>query len=225
MERLPIADQVVKESVNKSRLSESKIAADADDTSMPYLGLVKRAAQRVSFQFTTYDAMRTAIGYASDNPCGRLVIHRPYWSDESVTGLGDGLDVPVIAGLFVEYLAQRGHVSVQISFFDEAVGPNILDQVFFRHGLTCSREKKSQNPKDCRRNRLCRTGAHQNKLSRVDSKVIKLVYSSCCQHAGLQGILNAEQSEIRNHIARPRFRLDYSVDAPHYRTGKAYPSG
>ena len=149
MECLPIADQVVKEGVNKRRLSQPKIAADADDTSMPLLRLVKGAAQCIAFQFTTYDVMRTAIGYGADNPCWRLIVHRPYWSNESVTGLGDGLDVPVIAGLFVENLAKRGHVSVQVSFFDEAVRPNKFDQVFFRHRLTCSLEKKGQNPKDC----------------------------------------------------------------------------
>src|SRR5262249_40850409 len=101
MERMPIADQVVQESVNKSRLSQSKIAADADDPSMPLLRLVKDEAQCIALQFTTHDLMQTAIGYRANNTCRRLIVHRPYWSDESVTGLGDGLDVPVIAGLLV----------------------------------------------------------------------------------------------------------------------------
>jgi hypothetical protein len=225
MERLPIADQVVKESVNKSRLSQSKIAADADDTSMPVLRLVEGAAQCIALQFTTHGVMQTATEYGANNPCRRLIVHRPYWSDESVTRLGNGLDVPVIAGLFVENLAKRGHVSVQVSLFDEAVRPNIFDQVFFRHRLTCSLEKKSQNPKDCRRNRLCRTGAHQNKLSRINPKVIKLVYSSCCQHAGLDGILDAERAERLNHIARARFRPRLQSRRAALSMRKTYPPG
>src|SRR5262245_927109 len=184
MECLPVADQVIKEGINQGRLSKSDIATDADNTSMSVLRLVKCAAQCIAFQLTTYDVMRTAIGHVADDPCRRLIVHCPHWRDESVTRLANCFDVSVIAWLFIQKLPQRRHISVQVAFFDKAVGPHIFDQVFFGHRLTRPLEKEGQNSKDCWRDRLGRTGSHQNKLSRINPKVIKLVYSSCCQHAG-----------------------------------------
>src|SRR5215510_5627846 len=168
MECLAVADQVIKEGINKGRLSKSYIATHADNTSMSALRLVKCVAQCIAFQLTTYDVMRTAIGHTADDPCRRLIVHCPHWRDESVTRLGNCFNVSVIAWLFIQNLAQGRHISVQVAFLDKAVGPHILDQVFFAHRLTRSIEKKGQNSKDCWRNRLCRTGSHQNKLSRIN---------------------------------------------------------
>src|SRR5499426_2974966 len=136
MECLPVADQVIKEGINKGRLSKSDIATDADNTSMSVLRLVKCAAQCIAFELTTYGVMRTAIGHTADDPCRRLIVHCPHWRDESVTRLGNCFDVSVIAWLFIQNLAQRRHISDQVAFFEKAAVPHKFDQVLFGPRIT-----------------------------------------------------------------------------------------
>src|SRR5262250_349445 len=102
MECLAVSDQVIEETINECRFSESDIATDEDDASMALLRLVKRSAECIALLFTTYDVVRTAIGYGADNARGRLIVHRPHGSDESVPRFRNGLDVSVIAGLLIE---------------------------------------------------------------------------------------------------------------------------
>jgi hypothetical protein len=62
---------------------------------------------------------------------------------------GDGFDIPMIARLLVKSLPERRHVAIEVSFLDEAVRPNVLDQFFLRDGLPSILKKHQEHFENC----------------------------------------------------------------------------
>jgi hypothetical protein len=55
----------------------------------------------------------------------------PDSGDEAIALLRDRLDELVLAGLFAESFAEDGDIAGETSLFDEGVGPDLAEQLFF----------------------------------------------------------------------------------------------
>src|SRR5262249_17730728 len=105
---------------------------------------------------------------------------------------GNRFDVSVIAWLLIQRLAERGYIAVQIPFFDETVRPDGLHQLFFADRFARLFQKCEQNSEHRRRDWPRAAGSTQEKLSRVDTKLIEFVDPSFCHHGRGPGMLVTE---------------------------------
>src|SRR5215472_10807520 len=92
----------------------------------------------------------------------------------------------MVAGLLAERLPQGRDVPVQISFFDETVGPDVFNELFFRYNFAGVLQQQNENPKDGWGHRGAEAHPAQQELSGVYAKIIKFVNGSLCQHAADQ---------------------------------------
>ena len=134
----------------------------------------------------SYDMAYVDIGRLSDRTCGRLIVDAPHRSNESVSRLGNRLNVSVIARFLVEYLAKCRDIPVEISLFNETVRPYELHQFVLRDDLTGPLQKSQKDSEYGRRDRSGVASLHEKELTGVYAEIVKFVNDSLC-HAALIG--------------------------------------
>src|SRR5262249_18581394 len=152
MKRLSTMNQIVNERVDEGCFSQPDIASDADDSTVPLTSLFVCMAQGLAFKFAADDWVGSPSGSRVDSICRRLIIENTDRGNKTVTRLRNRFDISVVARLLLENLAKRGHISVEVSFFDKAVRPNILHQFFFTDRLSRPLEQDKENSENRRRN-------------------------------------------------------------------------
>jgi hypothetical protein len=89
----------------------------------------------------------------------------------------------VVTWFLAERLPQGRDVPVQISFFNETVGPDVFNQLFLRYDFAGVLQQQNQNPKDGWSDRGTESRPAQKELTGVYAKIVKFVNGSLCQHA------------------------------------------
>ena len=144
------------------------------------------AAKLSPLVLASYDMAYVDIGCPAGWPRRALIVDAPHGSNESVSRLGNRLNVSVIARFLVEYLAKCRDIPVEVSLFNETVRPHELHQIVLRDDLTGPLQKSQKDSEYGRRDRSGLTALHEKELTGVYAEIVKFVNDSLC-HAALIG--------------------------------------
>src|SRR5436190_2127597 len=155
---------------------------------MALLRLMEQMAEHSTFVIPPDHSGQRPVYRPAEGAGWGLIFRRSNRRNKPVTRLWDRLNILVVAWLLIECLAQSGYIPVQIAFFNEAVGPNVLHQIFFCDHLAGAFQKDFKNSEDRRRDRFGVACSADQELSRVYTKIVEFEYPSFGEHAAIKSM-------------------------------------
>src|SRR5678815_3987108 len=113
-----LLQQVFDKDIDKGGFAQAEITGNRYGGTRSLLCLIKRRAEHAEFELSPDERRYRPGRRPSRRPGRRLILGTANRRNEAVAGFGDGLDISMIAWLFIKCLAKRGYVAVQVTVFD-----------------------------------------------------------------------------------------------------------